>query len=668
MAPIKHTVTILPDQVTISVPEGTNLLEALASAGIALDASCGGAGVCGQCRIRLKSGRLDSQPGPTQTVGDFIAGWRQACKAEVEGDAVIEIPPESRIENEVILENRRGTSGQYLDRHKVENLNRDYTYDPTIKKFFITLPRPTPEDNIPDMTRLARQLRLDHGVKHLQVDIDVLRTLPDTLRQADWQVTVTLIFARALDAFLDPQERTASRPVLIRVEPGDTTRRHFALAFDIGTTTISGQVVDLSTGRDTCTINEWNSQVQYGADVIARIVYALKPGGLETLQRRVVEVINKIIAQLEEDCGVDPGEISHLTAAGNTTMTHLLLNLNPRYLRESPYVPVMNRAGAVNARSLGIEVGPWARIYTFPCVASYVGGDIISGVIATGIYKRDRVALFLDIGTNAEMVIGNKDFLLCASASAGPAFEGGGISCGMHAGSGAIERFRVDPDTCEVRFDTIRRAPARGICGSGLINAVASLLEAGAIDLNGRINTAGGLPIVRTGRHGPEIVIAPAARTESGVDLTLNEGDIDNLMRAKAAMYAGYTTLLEHVGMTFDDVEDVYIAGNFGNSLDIENAVTLGLLPDVDRRKFKFVGNSSLLGARMIYWSSELLHDAENLGRMMTNVEFWDNISFMEQYMAAMFFPHTDQARFPQVMERMNRKRQRCLRAAGGMK
>jgi uncharacterized 2Fe-2S/4Fe-4S cluster protein (DUF4445 family) len=667
MAPKKKfTVTVLPDQVKISASYGANLLDALTGAGIALDASCGGAGVCGQCRVRLREGEVDAQPGARQSLDDYEAGWRQACRSDVVGDVVIEIPEESRIEAEVIVARRPPPSGQYLSKQKIESLNKGYTYDPTLKKIFLKLPPPTADDNVPDMTRLARQLRRDHGIKHLQVDLEVLRALPDRLRQSRWEVTVTLIYARAQDAFVEPRERGAHRPMLIRVESGDTTRRHFALALDIGTTTVSGQVLDLATGNELCTVNEWNSQAQYGADVISRIMYALKPGGLATLQARVVETINKVIGHLAENCGVDPHEINHLTAAGNTTMTHLLLRLNPKWLRESPYVPVINRAGAVNALELGINAGPWARFYTFPCVASYVGGDIIAGVLATGIYKRETTALFIDIGTNAEIVIGNKDFLLSASASAGPAFEGGGISCGMHAGSGAIERFKIDPATCEARFDTIRYRPARGVCGSGLINVIAAFLEAGLIEPNGKINTAAETAIVREGRNGPEIVIAPAAKTELGIALYLNEGDINNLLRAKAAMYAGYSTLLEHVGMTFDDIEDVFIAGNFGNSLEIENAITIGLLPDINRAKFKFVGNASLLGARMLYWSGELLHDAEILGRMMTNVEFWDNHRFMEQYMAAMFFPHTDLNRFPNVSGRIAAGRNKCRRQAAG--
>ncbi len=646
-------IKILPDNVTIDAPAGANLLEALSSAGIALDASCGGAGVCGQCRIKLIEGELSAEMGALQTDEDFDAGWRQACQSEVVGDVVIEIPAESRIDGEVVVEHKPAPAGQYLTPGEIAALNQGWQFDPPLKKIFVKLPPPTPQDNVADMARLSRALRLDHGIPHLQVDLTVLRTLPQALREKNFEVTVTLIWARASDAFLDKGERAPHQPLLIRVEPGDTRMRHFALAIDVGTTTVSGQVLDLSAGGVMCTYNEYNGQTPYGADVISRIVYALKPGGLETMQARVVESINKVIARIAEGCGVAPSEISHLSAAGNTTMTHLLLRLYPQWLRESPYVPVIHRAGNVMARELGINIGPWARLYTFPCTASYVGGDIVAGVIATGMYKRDTLALLIDIGTNGEIAVGNKEFILTASASAGPAFEGGGITCGMHAGAGAIERLKVDPSTYEVRFDTIRHQKARGLCGSGLINAVAALMEAGLIEPNGRINTTADTPITRIGPTGPEIVIAAGGQTDTGADLTLNEGDLNNLLRAKAAMYAGYSTLLEHVGMGIADIQDVFLAGNFGNTLDIENAVTIGLLPDVDRDKFKFVGNSSLRGAALVNMSAELLYDAELVARMMTNVEFWDNPMFMEQYTASMFLPHTDDHKFPTVSARL---------------
>jgi len=427
---------------------------------------------------------------------------------------------------------------------------------------------------------------------------------------------------------------------------------------------VSGMALDLASGEQRCVVNEYNAQVQYGADVITRIVYAMKPGGLDTMQSRLVETINRVIGKLSTHCGVSASEISHLTAAGNTTMTHLLLGLFPKWLRESPYVPAANRTGAVPAKELGVDIGPWARIYPFPCVASYVGGDIVAGVLATGMYKREQMALLIDVGTNGEMVVGNSDFLLCASASAGPAFEGGGITCGMHAGPGAIERYLVDPATGEARFDTIGHAPARGVCGSGIMNAVASLLEAGLIEPNGKINLAAETPITRQGGAGPEIVLAPAEKCELGADLILTEADLDNLLRAKAAMYAGYMTLLEHVGMDFDAIEDVFIAGNFGNSLDIENAVTIGLLPDIDRGKFKFVGNSSLRGAAMVVRSAELLYDAEIIARNMTNVEFWDNPKFMDQYTASMFLPHTDETRFPSVSKRLAEIKEKAPRGS----
>lgn len=672
-------VKVMPDGVSLEVTRGKNLLAALTEGGIRLDASCGGAGVCGQCRVRLISGGLEDEPGGRVTGENYAAGWRQACLCRISGDCVIEIPVESRLESEFVLERKPVPSGQYLTEQQLAALNPEWKFDPPMKKFFIRLPHPTNEDNVPDMTRLARGLRHEYGIKHLQMDLEILRELPTVLREGNWEVTVTVIWSRAIDAFLEPQERGARQPrlvqkepgvyqvhlaeqvvrqpIVIRVEPGDTRHRNFSLALDIGTTTISGQVVDLNSGRPLCTLTEYNAQAAYGADVISRVLYTLKPNGLETMQKLVVETINRVIGQLSESCGVQPSELSHLAGAGNTVMTHLLLKLTPKWLRESPYVPVINRAGSVVARELGIEVAPRTRFYTFPCVASYVGGDIVAGVLACGLYKRKNLALFMDIGTNAEIVVGNRDFLLTASCSAGPAFEGGGITAGMHAGPGAIERFYVDPRTFAVRFDTIRRKPARGICGSGLINAVASLFLAGLIEPNAKVNLSAPTPLVRQGLQGPEILIAPAERTESGKDIVLTEADLNNLLRAKAAMFAGYTTLLEHTGLSFNDCHEIFIAGNFGNTLDIENAITIGLLPDIDRDKFKFVGNASLYGAALVTKSSELLHDAELVAKMLTNVEFWDNPVFMEYYLASMFLPHTDAEKFPSVAERLRRFR-----------
>ena len=652
-------IKILPDEKTIDVSEGQNLLEALIENGIPLDASCGGAGVCGQCRVRLMEGELSSELGSSQDQEDFDRGWRQACLSTITGDAVIRIPSESRLEAEVIYERKAAPSGQYLSDEEIKDLNEGWKFDPPLKKVLVELPPPSPEDNVSDMARLTRKLRQEFGVDRMRVGIEVLRVLPKALREGDWKVTATLAWTKASDAFMEEDERPTTQPVLIRIEPGDTRDKHYALAIDIGTTTISGQVIDLHNGEARCTLNEYNAQIQYGADVISRIVYALKPGGLRTLQGRVVESINKVIANLSEKCGVEAEELSHLTAAGNTTMTHLLLKLYPKWLRESPYVPVINSVGNVMARELGIDIGPWARLYSFPGVASYVGGDIVAGVLATGMYKKPEMSLLIDIGTNGEIVVGNSDFLLCASASAGPAFEGGGITCGMHAGTGAIERFRVDPLTYEVKYDTIRYSPARGVCGSGIINAIAALMEAGLIEPNGKINVSAGTPITRAGKNGPEIILAVGKDTEEGADLVMTEADIDNLMRAKAAMYAGYSALLEHVGLAMDELDTVYLAGNFGNTLDIENAITIGLLPDMDREKFKFVGNTSLRGAAMVTMSSDMLHDAEIIGKMMTNVEFWDNPAFMEHYMASMFFPHTDEGRFPSVMEKIAKIKER---------
>jgi len=644
---------ILPDNLTLEVAAGVNLLDALSQVQIALDNSCGGEGICGQCRVQIREGGVEAEQGPRQSNEEYEQGWRQACLATLSADVAIFIPEDSRLEREVLYQ-RIAPSGQYLTDAQIARLNPGWQFDPPLKKYFVELPIPTLKDNINDLDRLLRELRKHHGLRKVSVDFPILPNLPDLLRQDHFRVTATVAEVKGEEGSQSPRRR----PKLIRVEPGDTRSRHYSFAVDIGTTTISGQILDLNKKKPLATQTQYNAQVRHGADVISRIVYAVsRPDGLATLQRLVVETINHVLAEAVKKSKIQLDNISHLSAAGNTTMTHLLLGLNPRWLRMQPYTPALNQAPPVRAKDLGIKVGPWAHLYTFPSVASYVGGDIVAGVLAAGIYKRSPLTLYIDIGTNGEIVLGNRDWMLTASCSAGPAFEGGGIKHGMHAGPGAIERFTLDRRTGEARVATIGHHPALGLCGSGMINTVAELLRAGVIDPNGKVNLHRGSPLVREGEDGPEVVIAPAGQTASGQDITLSDLDLDNLLRAKAAMYAGCHTLLQHVGLKFEDVQEVLIAGAFGNYLDIENAITIGLLPDLDRNRFKFIGNGSLLGARLVSFSNALLDDAEHAARLMTNVELSDNPTFMDQYMAALFLPHTDQRLFPGIARRIQENR-----------
>jgi uncharacterized 2Fe-2S/4Fe-4S cluster protein (DUF4445 family) len=399
---------------------------------------------------------------------------------------------------------------------------------------------------------------------------------------------------------------------------------------------------------------KYNGQISYGQDVITRIAYCQRPGGLKKLQQVVVTTINEVIGELLAQSKVEAEYIGHVMVAGNTTMTQILLGLDPKYIRLAPYTPAANFFPPVQASSLGIKVSDHASLFTFPAVASYVGGDIVSGIVGAGVHQRKTLTLFIDIGTNGEIVIGNSDWMATASCSAGPAFEGGGVKHGIVATKGAIEDFNINPSTLEPEIGTIGGAKPKGICGSGLINIVAGLLEAKVIGQNGKFNPDLPTRRVRQGGDGYEYVLAWAPETQIGKDIVITEVDIDNLMRAKAAMYAGCQTLSKSVGLAGCNYEQVIIAGAFGSSLNIKKSITIGLLPDLPVNRFIFIGNGSLLGARLTSFSTDLLDDARRVAQMMTNFELSENVDFMNNYVAALFLPHTDAKEFPTVSKRLS--------------
>jgi uncharacterized 2Fe-2S/4Fe-4S cluster protein (DUF4445 family) len=437
------------------------------------------------------------------------------------------------------------------------------------------------------------------------------------------------------------------------VEPGDTTQRHFALAVDIGTTTVWVQLLDLAQGAIIGHAADYNAQMSYGDDVITRIVFSQKEQGLAKLQKSVVATINQVMHRLLKQYKLSVDEISHMTVAGNTTMTHLFYGIDPKYIRLAPYTPTAGRVPLVRARDLGLEVPEHVHVYSVSSVSSYVGGDIVAGVLASGLYKDSKLTLFIDIGTNGEIVIGNQHWLACAACSAGPAFEGGGIRFGMRATSGAIEDASINPETFEPMIITIDMVKPKGICGSGLINILAALMEAGLVLPNGKFRDDLPTPRVRLGEDGREYVLAMAPDTQSGQDISISEADIDNLMRAKGAMFAGYLTLLENVGLKLQDLEQVILAGAFGNFINIDNAIAIGLLPDLPRDHFQFVGNASLLGATLLAFSRDLLQEERRVAEMMTNFELSETPGYMNQYIAALFLPHTQIEYFPTVNERL---------------
>lgn len=627
----KYQVRFNPNNVTVEAGEGDNLLDVARKSGVAITASCGGKGVCGTCRVVIERGDVDNLPGMQLDSAEIAKGVRLACQCLVKGNLSIAIPETSRM---AAAAGRRAL----VTAEEVMAVT-GWKYDPPIFKLALELVPPTMEDNSSDLNRLERELA-KHGIDHYQLELGFLERLPHVVRDGNWTVTVTIL-------------KEMAGPRLTIIEPGDTRARLTSLAFDLGTTGVRGELLDLNEGRVLSQGVEYNGQRIYGDDVISRIAYCNKPDGMAKLQQAVVATLNKLIAEMTERAEVPAGDISYVTIAGNTTMIQLLLGIDPKNLRLAPYVPTASTLPPLPAHKVGINVEEHVYFYTIPSVASYVGGDIVSGLVATGIYQRQETVLYIDIGTNGETVVGNADWMVSASCSAGPAFEGGGISCGMLATDGAIEGFQIDAKTKQPILTTIGGAKPRGICGAGLIGIVSGLLTAGIINQKGDFQNEAHNRI-RTGREGLEYLLAPAGETDINKDIVITEVDIDNLIRAKAAMFAGYQTLLKSVGLTFNDLDKVIIAGTFGSHLDIEEAITIGLMPEIDRTKFFFVGNGSLLGARLSSFSTELIEAGRRVARMVTNIELSENGDFMHHYIASMFLPHTESALFPEVSRRLN--------------
>ncbi len=639
---MKHTIQFLPDNITVSVDKGENLLSAAAAAGVYIHAYCGGDGVCGKCKVKVDQGEVGSHKANLKQ-DDWDQGFRLACLSSVESDLVVSIPEMTTKSGKALK--RKPKTTRTISARSLDTLIGQWKTDPPVSKLYLELDPPTMEDNISDMQRVMRGIRkvmpdprepsYDHP--------ELIKILPRALRDSEWKITLLLLRGKYKGETFR----------IIDVESGNTTSRLYGLAVDIGTTTCSGVLVDLNTGKIIAEASGYNGQISYGEDVISRIIYANRPGGLRSLQEKVVNTINTIIEDICREVIISPADISYIMAAGNTVMSHLLLGLDPKYIRESPYVPSVSQFPLTKAAELGIHAHPSVRLFLYPCIASYVGGDIVAGVHACRMAKSEQISLFIDIGTNGEIVVGNKDWMVCAACSAGPAFEGGGIQYGMRASTGAIENFQIHPETFDPMIVTIGRIKPSGICGSGLISIVSELLEAGVIDQQGKFSRNLDTPRIRDGRDGWEYVLAWGQDSLIGEDIIISEVDIDNLMRAKGAMYAGYQTLLDSVGLTFDDLDRVIMAGNFGAYIDLEKAICIGLLPDVDRDKFFYLGNASMLGCQISLSDVDRFRDRGEVRKLITNLELAENTEFMSYYMASLFLPHTDMALFPSVQDKL---------------
>lgn len=638
----KYRIKFLPHNKEIEFPESESVLHAAMEAGVHVNASCGGEGVCGTCRIKIEQGVIEGGISEHLEKEDAEAGYRLACRCRIRSDLTVRVPVESEIDADFLNKMPPRRTAR-IRQTNLEDLKSKGLFIPPVEKKYLELPEPTHGDNLADTSRLVNFLRLHHGEHRLLVHLPVIREIPGVLREAGFKVTVTL----NRPVFED------SRTQIINIEPGDTTGKNFAIAVDIGTTTIYGQLINLVTGEVLAEHGDFNAQIAYGEDVISRIIYAGKPGGLDTLHEVLVRTINGIIDRIIEASRVDRRQVSTITLAGNTTMTQLLLKIDPSYIRLSPYVPASTVYPTIRAVDLGLDLADHASALVYANVSSYVGGDILSGVMGAGIYLSEGISLFIDIGTNAEIVIGNRDWLACAACSAGPAFEGGGIQCGMRADKGAIEDFSIDPNTLEPMILTIGNVRPAGICGSGLINIVARLFEAGIIDNLGKFNRDLKSERLKEKDGVYEYRLVSSRRAQIDRDIVISENDINNLIRAKGAIYSGCQTLLDEVGLKIADIDRIILAGGFGSHIDVEMAMAIGLLPEIDPEKITYIGNGSLLGARMCCLTNRIRKDVANVLKKMTNFELSETPSYMDHYIAALFLPHTDLDLFPRLRERL---------------
>jgi uncharacterized 2Fe-2S/4Fe-4S cluster protein (DUF4445 family) len=628
-------ITFKPSNKTITVPPGTELLDAARKADVEVKAPCGGKGTCGKCIVQITSGEVDSDSLgvlPRTSVAD---GYVLACKTKViDSDITVEVPEQT---------GREG--GKFTDADEDALLVRQelfpekWNFDPLAIKWCVDVPAPQLEDGLSDVDRLTRRLQLEWGKKEFVYPLSVIRTVADVLRVEDGKVTATII-------------REPERFRVIELEPSDTTVRHYGIAVDVGTTTIAVRLVFLPLAESVATRSDYNDQVECGLDVISRINYAKRPERLAELRERVLKTINALVKQVCESHGVATLEICNAVVSGNTTMVHLLLGLNPEYIRLSPYTPTLLETPYLTADEVGIEINPQSWIYISPNVGSYVGGDITAGILCTDLATdSEDVSLFIDIGTNGELVIGNNDFMMTCACSAGPAFEGGGIEYGMRAALGAIEWAAVKPGTGICEYRTIGDVKPEGICGSGMISLLADLFIAGWLDSAGKLNRDKECKAINISGRYATYTIASAEETKHGKPIIISELDIENIIRAKAAIYSACALMLDQVGMTFEDLAHVYIAGGFGRFLDLEKATIIGLIPDLPREKFHYIGNSSLTGTYMVLVSQEFREKQIELAKRMTYVELSTDPSYMDQYTAALFLPHTDPDKFPTVKQ-----------------
>jgi uncharacterized 2Fe-2S/4Fe-4S cluster protein (DUF4445 family) len=618
-------VTFLPNFRKVTVDRGKTILEAAQAAGLHMNVVCGGLGKCGKCIVYLKTGIASFDRGAFGkffTNDELDKGACLACKTVIEDDVQVLVPETSLIQEQKIL---------------IEGLGIETTLNPSVWKFALALTPPSLDDPSPDLTRLLWGIEKKGGpvAEKIYVPLEVLQRIPRVLRESAWRVTATV-------ALVPGGYR------LIELEKGDTSANLFGVAVDLGTTTIVAYIRSLVDGRVVGVASNYNRQIGTGEDILSRVNYARREG-LDKLQALAAESVNTAIRAAANAGAIDTDDIYEVVIAGNTIMTHILMGIDPAYMIEEPYVPVVRRYLTTAASRVGISVAEDAGVFIFPAVSDFIGGDIIADILACGMAERDEIALLIDIGTNFEVVLGNKEWMFSCAGAAGPALEGGEVLFGMRANPGAIEQITLDLLTLTPVYRTINHIPPRGICGSGLIDLLAELLRSCIIDRNGRINTAIEHDRVRQGAHFPEFVVAWKEETGIGKDIVITENDVKNLIMSKASILAACITLMKQAGITRQEIATIYFSGAFGNYINKENAIIIGLIPEVPIDRIQTIGNGAIEGANIALINRKKRKVLDDIARGIAYIELNAEPAFMDEYTGSAFLPHTDLSLFPMV-------------------
>lgn len=632
----KCIVRFEPSGLKAEVAKGSTVLEAAHKVGVYLSSICGGDGYCGKCKVVVSDGHFKSRPTGLLTPEEIREDIVLACQTKVLSDMTLTVPKWHRLEAGQILTD---SDAKRFGDIKGDAKQGELELDSLVQKIYLEMNPPSIKDHTADHERLYHSIRENINAPIIQTGFRVLQKLSPQLKKADYKVTVTV------------GSRGGTLEV-VDIEAGDRSKTNFAVAVDLGTTTVVAHLIDLTIGKTVDTEATYNSQISFGEDYIRRIIYGEQNNAFGELQNRIVHDVNDLIVTLAVRQKVDLQDIIACVCAGNTAMVHFLLNLDSTGIRREPFSASASFVPVIRAAEAGVQINKRGLLYCLPGVAAYVGSDIVAGVLATGMNIGSGISLLADIGTNGEVVLGNKEWMVCASSSAGPAFEGSGVKHGMRAGSGAIEKLRINEDG-SIEFDTVGNSHPIGICGSGLLDTLAELYKHGIIDRTGRFCESDDKRLTEA-EEGLQFQLSPASGEYS--EIVITQADIDNLIRSKAGVFSAIRSLLKATQLEPEDLESVYLAGGFGNFLDINQAIVIGMLPDVSRDRIHFVGNTTIAGAKQALLSRKSFETCEKIAESMTYIDLMSDASYMEEFIRAKFIPHTDLSLFPSVKTATNTK------------